>query len=130
MIIRYLFFIFAWILVFLGVLGIFLPLLPTTPFLLAAAYFFARSSPRFYRWLTSNDYLRAYLDNYRLGVGVPRRMIRRSLIFLWLTLALSSLLWCNGWYWLLLITVGMAVSAHLLMLKRAEEKNPAREKED
>jgi len=124
MIIRQLFFVLAWILVFLGVVGIFLPVLPTTPFLLAAAYFFARSSPRFYRWLTTSHYLRVYIENYRSGTGVPWHMIRRSLIFLWVGLALSSLLWSNGWYWLLLATVGVGVSAHLLMLRRAEEKRP------
>ena len=127
MIIRQLFFVFAWVLVSLGVVGIFLPVLPTTPFLLAAAYFFARCSPRFYRWLTTSSYLRAYIDNYRSGTGVPWRMIRRSLIFLWVGLALSSLLWSNGWYWLLLATVGVGVSAHLLMLRRAEEKRPRAE---
>jgi len=94
---------------------------------LAAAYFFARSSPRFYRWLTTSSYLRAYIDNYRSGTGVPWRMIRRSLIFLWVGLALSSLLWSNGWYWLLLATVGVGVSTHLLMLRRAEEKRPRAE---
>jgi len=124
MVIRQIFFVLAWALVSLGVVGIFLPVLPTTPFLLAAAYFFARSSPRFYRWLTTSSYLRAYIDNYRSGTGVPWRMIRRSLIFLWVSLALSSLLWSNGWYWLLLATVGVGVSAHLLMLRRAEEKRP------
>ncbi len=124
MVIRQIFFVLAWALVSLGVVGVFLPVLPTTPFLLAAAYFFARSSPRFYRWLTTSSYLRAYIDNYRSGTGVPWRMIRRSLIFLWVSLALSSLLWSNGWYWLLLATVGVGVSAHLLMLRRAEEKRP------
>ncbi|HQL09065.1 MAG TPA: YbaN family protein [Lentisphaeria bacterium] len=124
MVIRQIFFVLAWALVSLGVVGVFLPVLPTTPFLLAAAYFFARSSPRFYRWLTTSSYLRAYIDNYRSGTGVPWRMIRRSLIFLWAGLTLSSLLWSNGWYWLLLATVGVGVSAHLLMLRRAEEKRP------
>ena len=124
MVIRQIFFVLAWALVSLGVVGVFLPVLPTTPFLLAAAYFFARSSPRFYRWLTTSSYLRAYIDNYRLGTGVPWRMIRRSLIFLWAGLTLSSLLWSNGWYWLLLATVGVGVSTHLLMLRRAEEKRP------
>ena len=124
MVIRQIFFVLAWALVSLGVVGVFLPVLPTTPFLLAAAYFFARCSPRFYRWLTTSSYLRAYIDNYRSGTGVPWRMIRRSLIFLWVSLALSSLLWSNGWYWLLLATVGVGVSAHLLMLRRAEEKRP------
>lgn|GEM_PF-3519934 len=49
----------------LGIVGIFLPLFPTTPFLLLAAALFARSSPRFYRWLLNNRWLGSYMKNYR-----------------------------------------------------------------
>lgn len=58
----------GWLCVVLGVAGIFLPLLPTTPFLLAAAFCFGESSPRFHRWLTGNRYLNSYLENYRSGL--------------------------------------------------------------
>lgn len=108
--------------VFFGICGIFLPLLPTTPFLLLAAFLFAKSSPRFYRWLTGNEYLNSYLLSYRYGLGVPVPVIRRSLLLLWVTLLLSGLLWDNLYYRLLLLAVGIAVSIHLLSLRRSRRK--------
>lgn len=116
------FFALGLICVFLGICGIFLPLLPTTPFLLAAAFLFAKSSPRFYAWLTGNEYLNSYLLSYRFGLGVPVTVIRRSLIFLWVTLLISGLLWDNWYYRGLLFVVGLAVSIHLLSLRKSKRK--------
>lgn len=50
--------------VFLGLLGIFLPVLPTTPFLLLAAYLYARSSARFYNWLMNHRVLGPYVRQW------------------------------------------------------------------
>ena len=114
----------GWFCVVLGVAGIFLPLLPTTPFLLAAAFGFGESSPRFHRWLTGNRYLNSYLENYRSGCGVPRKIKARSLMFLWGTLAVSALLVHEWWYWGLLAAVGVGVSIHLVMLKGSLREPP------
>ncbi len=108
----------------LGVLGIFLPLLPTTPFLLLAAFCFARSSPRFYHWLNSNRYLNSYIENYRNGRGVPRRIKIQSLGFLWVVLFLSSF-WIQSFlYWGLLLAVGIGVTIHIAMLKTDRRPPP------
>ena len=119
---RMAYFVLAWFCLGMGVLGIFLPLLPTTPLMLAAAFCFAKSSPRFYTWMTQNKYLNCYLKNYRSGCGVPAKIIWRSLIYLWVGLGLSACFWDDYRYWLLLAVVGAAVSTHLLMLKRVNEK--------
>ena len=58
----------------LGILGVFVPLLPTTPFLLLAAFCFARSSPRFYQQLIGNRWLGDYVQNYRDKRGLPLRI--------------------------------------------------------
>ncbi|MFA6928819.1 MAG: DUF454 family protein [Lentisphaeria bacterium] len=108
----------AWLALLAGITGIFLPVLPTTPFLLLAAFCFSKSSPRFYIWLTSNPYLNSYLENYRSGCGVPRKVIWRSMAFLWTGLLLSALLCNDVRYWCFLLLVGGAVSLHLLLLKR------------
>lgn len=73
-----------------GVLGVFLPLLPTTPFLLLAAACYVRSSPRLYHWLMTNRWTGDYIRNYREGKGMPLRAKVISVGLLWSTLTLSS----------------------------------------
>ena len=58
------------LMVVLGAAGIILPLLPTTPFLLLAAYLFARSSPRCHDWLLSHKYLGPYISAWRNKTGL------------------------------------------------------------
>ena len=100
----------------LGVLGIFLPLLPTTPFLLLSAALFARSSQRLHSWLLSHpvfgEYIRAFLEDR----SIPRRVKTLSLCILWATI-LSSVIWvANGKLWLqiLLLCIAVGVSLHIL----------------
>lgn len=70
---RALVFAIGWLSVALGVIGIFLPVLPTTPFLLLAAACFLRTSPRFYHWLVSHPKLGKYLLYYLDGKGIPKK---------------------------------------------------------
>lgn len=74
----------------LGVIGIFLPVLPTTPFLLLAAFFFARSSERLHRWLVGHPKLGVYIGGFLYGGGVPKKAKRAALLTLWPAIALSS----------------------------------------
>jgi len=60
------------LMVVLGVAGIFLPLLPTTPFLLLAAFLFARSSVRLHDWLLSHRHLGPYIHAFRNKSGLTR----------------------------------------------------------
>lgn len=102
----------------LGVLGIFLPLLPTTPFLLLAAACFFRSSERLYGWLLNHRRLGRYVRQYRENRAMPLKAKLATLVLLWATLAFSALTvvsspWARG----LLLAVGIGVTLHLLAMK-------------
>jgi uncharacterized membrane protein YbaN (DUF454 family) len=73
----------------LGVVGIFLPLMPTTVFLLLAAYFYSRSSDRFYEWLIGNRVFGTYIRNYREGHGMTLRHKVNAVGVLWVTVGIS-----------------------------------------
>ncbi len=105
-----------------GIIGIFLPVWPTTPFLLAAAFCFAKSSPKLYYHLAHNEYIGSFLRNYREKCGVPRIIVFRAFAFLWLTLGISIFFTENNWLRILLFLIGTAVSIHLFCLKRSARK--------
>lgn len=67
----------------LAIIGIFLPLIPTTPLLLLAATCFIRSSDRLYKWLITHKYLGPYIKNYREGKGIPLTAKIVSVMLLW-----------------------------------------------
>jgi len=105
----------------LGVVGILIPVLPTTPFLLLAAFCYGRSSQRFLHWLLTNRWFGAYIRNYREGRGLPRREKLLTIAALWLTIGVSAAYVASQW-WLRLALIGIAlgVTIHLLRIKNAE----------
>lgn len=70
----------------LGILGIFLPLLPTTPLLLLAAACYIRSSKRLYNWLITNKRFGPYIRNYREGNGIPLKAKVVGVTLLWISM--------------------------------------------
>lgn len=101
----------------LGTLGVFVPVLPTTPFLLLAAFFYARSSERFHRWLLGNHWFGQYIKNYQQGRGILLRDKIIALIALWLALSFTVLTTAPAWWVkLLLLSVGIGVTMHILRI--------------
>lgn len=99
----------------LGILGIFLPLLPTTPFLLFAAACYAKSSQRFYDWLLNLKYLGEYIRNYREGRGIPLRTKVLTLFFLWATIGYSALVVVDTLFMrIILFLVAVGVTIHIV----------------
>jgi len=96
---RALFFSLGVILVGIGAVGVALPVLPTTPFIIAAAACFGKSSKRAEKWLSNNRYFGSYIENYKNKLGVPIDVKRNSLII-----------------------VGIGVSTHILLLKTKIEE--------
>ena len=107
----------------LGSIGIILPILPTTPFLLLSAGCFARSSDKFYRWLINNKILGAYIRSYREGTGMPLRIKIFTISFLWITILFSIVfLIAIIWVKYLLVIIAIAVSLHIVLIRPKEEK--------
>jgi uncharacterized membrane protein YbaN (DUF454 family) len=102
----------------IGIIGIFLPILPTTPFLLLAAYCFARSSHKFYIWLNTNRLCGEYISNYRERKGIKLKHKILTILFLWLTIGYSVIFFVAIiWVKILLLIIAIAVSIHLIRLK-------------
>ncbi|ADJ26457.1 protein of unknown function DUF454 [Dehalogenimonas lykanthroporepellens BL-DC-9] len=101
----------------LGILGIFLPLLPTTPLLLLAAACYARSSQRFHDWLLNHRVFGEYIRNYRDHRAIRYRAKVTAISLLWITIGISIFL--VGYFWVRLLLLGIAVGVtwHLLSLK-------------
>lgn len=114
---KYLFIAAGSVSVALGVVGIFLPLLPTVPFLLLAAFLYARSSQRSYNWLMNHRVLGPYIYDYVTYRSVRLNVKVGTLLLLWLTLMVSILLVPNLYVRIFLLAVGCGVSIHVLTLK-------------
>jgi hypothetical protein len=119
---RYSYIVAGSVLAGVGIIGIFLPLLPTTIFFLLAAACYSRSSPGAYRWLTTNRYFGSYLRNYQehRGATVGTKII--SLVVLWLGIGTADyLLALPVWVEILLLGIAVGVSIHLLRLRTIRE---------
>ena len=103
----------------LGIIGIFVPILPTTPFLLLAAACYMRSSERFYQWLISNRIFGAYVRNYIEGRGMPVKIKVLTILILWLTIGLTVTFGVqNMVIRIVLICVAAGVTTHIILIKK------------
>lgn len=114
--VRYALLAVGWLSVTLGVIGIFLPVLPTTPFLLLAAACFLRSSPRFYHWLVEHPRLGPWVRDYLDGQGLPRKAKVYTLILMWSTIGLSCYLVPSIWARIFMLLSAVCVSVYILRL--------------
>jgi hypothetical protein len=100
----------------IGILGIFLPLLPTTVFFLMAAWCYARSSKKFYNWLHHNKYFGKYLKNYREGKGITLSGKISSITVLWCGIFYSLFAIQSLAIRLLLIAIAIGVTIHIVLI--------------
>ena len=102
----------------LGIIGVFLPLLPTTPFLLLTAALYVRSSPRLYHWLLHQKYLGNYIRNFRENKAIPLRAKIISISLIWITI-LNCIFFIAPYLWLkiLLLLIAIGTSYHILSFK-------------
>ena len=101
----------------LGALGIILPGLPTTPFLLLAAYCFARSSEHFHSWLLNHRWFGSYVSNFEEGRGMTRPAKATTLLVMWLSFGVTIVFFVPVvWGQVGMVLMAMAVSIYLLRL--------------
>lgn len=115
----------------MGVAGLFLPLLPTTPFLLLAAACFLRSSQRLYNWLTGHKHLGPYIRNYLRHRAVSIKAKTVSIILLWATIGGTAVFAVrNNWVRIVLVLVAVGVTVHLALMKTLTPEMLGKDRED
>jgi uncharacterized membrane protein YbaN (DUF454 family) len=101
----------------IGIVGIVVPLLPTTPFLLLAAGCYLRSSQRFYNWLMGNRFFGNYIRNYIEGRGIPVKVKLFIIILLWVTIGISIWLVAKPLVTVILLIVAVGVTLHIIFIR-------------
>jgi len=104
----------GWISVALGVAGIPLPLLPTMPFLLLAAWCFAKSSEKFHQWLTEHPKLGPIVNPWRQGRGLTLQTKRRIILTMWLSMGVSAAIIAQNKISITLFIIGLCTSVYIL----------------
>ncbi len=109
--------IFGFLFLTLGFIGVFLPILPTTPFVLLGAACLS-GTPKLRARVLQVSFFREYLESYQKGSGLPRKTVIKSLISLWGMLILTMVLTKQLWLSLLLILIGGCVTLHILWIAK------------
>ena len=107
----------------LGIMGVFLPVLPTTPFLLLSAALYMRSSQRLYDWLMSHERLGTYIRNFREHKALPLRVKIVSVTMVWATLLYCAFVVAKEW-WMsaVFVAIAIGVTIHILSYKTLKKR--------
>ena len=106
----------GWLSLVLGVIGIVVPLLPTTPFVLLSAVCFAKSSPKFHHWLTTHKFFGPIIENFKHGSGIAKQTKIRIIVFIWLALGVSMVVLNHLWVTVVFIFFGLVGTIHILRM--------------
>ncbi len=106
----------------LGAIGVFVPLLPTTPLLLLSAACYFKGSRRMHHWILNNRWFGSYIKNYKEGRGIPLATKGFIVALLWVTITYSAFLVDVFIVRIVLFAVAVAVTAHILTLPTPNQK--------
>jgi uncharacterized protein len=118
----------GWVSIVLGVIGIVLPLLPTTPFVLLAATCFAKSSPRFHQWLLAHAFFGPLINSYQGDKSLPQDVKIKAIVFIWITLSISIFLLKISWLRIVIFFLGIVLTT-LLWRTPSRPKQPEKNTE-
>lgn len=110
----------------LGFLGILLPILPTTPFILLAALLFSFSNQNLARWLERNRTFGPYLKHWKEGTGIPKTVKIKVLLLLWASLSFTFFLLQKPMLIAMLATIGSIVSIYIISIKPRPRVAPSK----
>ena len=109
----------------LGAVGVFLPILPTTPFLLLSAACYYKGSERMHRWLLSNKLFGSYIRNYKEGKGISLTAKILTLFLLWITIFFSAFYMIRNFpIQIVLFAIAIAVTIHVITLPTFRKAHP------
>jgi len=107
----------------IGIVGIFVPILPTTPFLLLAAACYLRSSRRFYNWLLNSRFFGAYVRSYLQGRGMPLKIKIITICVLWVTITCSAIFAVEDLIIrIILFIIAAGVTVHIILIRSSAKK--------
>ncbi|MFT3982768.1 MAG: YbaN family protein [Lachnospiraceae bacterium] len=111
----------------IGAIGVFLPVLPTTPFVIVGTGCLA-GTPKLQAKILRIPFFREYIENYQNRKGLSRKTLIKSLCFLWGMLILSMILTGKLWLILLLTFIGTCVTIHIILIAKPKTKksNPVK----
>ncbi len=109
----------------LGIIGAFLPVLPTTPLILLAGWCYLRSSSEFYEWLISNERFGKTIEDYHSGKGITRNIKKRAIVMMWLMISISSYFFITSIELIaFLYLIAISVSVYIYKQPTLEEHAP------
>lgn len=103
--------------IILGLIGVVLPLIPTTPFMLLALACYMRSSPRMANWMLTNRIFGSYLQDFQSNRGIPLKTKIIALCLMWTSLAISAWFMPVAWARPVLLIPGLGVTIYLWRYK-------------
>lgn len=107
----------------LGILGAFLPLLPTTPFLLLSAACFVRSSDKLYNWLITHRLFGNYIQSFREGRTLPLATRLVIIAFVWVSIGFTIVFALSDWRWRSFMAGGALLWTIVVLLYKPRPRN-------
>lgn len=118
---QYFFITLGWFFVILGAIGAFLPLLPTTPFLILALACFAENSPRFHSMLLNHKWFGPPLQQWEKNHTIRRSVKKKVYLLIIMTFAISiTVLWGRVWLQLMLVGICLILLWFISRIKESE----------
>lgn len=114
----------GWALIVIAAIGVFLPILPTTPLVILAAMCFSYSSERMHRFLLKSYFFGPYIENFKTKQGISIATKVKGIIVLWLLLIISAVSMHKIWSTIMFAVIGIGVTIHLLLLKTKKNIKP------